>query len=136
MTAAPASVLDASAVLAYLRNERGSDVVRTALRSRAAISAVNWAEALSKLADLGEDPELAARRLFDQGLAGTALLVWPFEEEHARRAAGLRNQTRALGLSMGDRACLALGSALRLPVWTADRRWQSLKLNIEVRAIR
>lgn len=62
-TGAPASVLDASALLAHLNDEEGAAVVRRALRAGAAISVANWAEVLSKLAERGEDPEVAAAEM-------------------------------------------------------------------------
>src|SRR3954471_19998369 len=98
MSEAPECVLDASALLAYLRDEPGIDVVRKALEKRTAISAVNWAEVLSKLADLGYDPDEAGQQLRDRGLIGAAVLIRPFDEEQAWGVAGLRNQTRAMGL--------------------------------------
>jgi len=136
LTGKPTCVLDASALLAYLRNEPGADSVRQAIHRCAAISAVNWAEVLAKLADLGEDPDSAASRLFAEGLAGTAVLIWSFEEGLARESARLRSQTRALGLSLGDRACLALGRSSRLPILTADRSWRQIRIGVEIRAIR
>ena len=136
MSGGPEFVLDASAVLAYLRKEAGAEEVRKALRKRVAISAVNWAEVLSKLADLGYDPLQADERLRQAGVLGTALEVLPFDEKGARDAAGLRASSRALGLSLAERACLALGSELRLPVLTADKVWRALKSPISIRAIR
>jgi len=60
----------------------------------------------------------------------------PFTSEHARIAGSLVGQTRSLGLSLGDRACLALGIATRAPVYTADRSWKNLKLGIGIHVIR
>jgi ribonuclease VapC len=129
-------VLDASALLAYLREEPGAPVVAEWLGRTAAISAVNWAETLAKLYDLGQDADSVARELVAGGIIGSALLIWPLDEDLARDVARLRRRTRALGLSIGDRACLALGIALQLPVLTADRLWRSLILGVEVRVIR
>ena len=136
MSEAPELVLDASALLAYLRDEPGIDVVRKALQKRTAISAVNWAEVLSKLVDLGYDPNVVAQQLRDQGLIGAALLIWPFDEDQARGVAGLRIQGRPLGLSIGDRACLALAAQLNVPVLTADQAWSKVKTSVAVRVVR
>lgn len=136
MTPQSRYVLDASALLAYLRNEQGADEVRKGLRGGAVISAVNWAEVLTKLADLGEDPEIAARQIMAQGLAGAALRILPFDEDLARQTAMLKTKTRPHGLSLGDRACLALGRHLSLPVLTADHQWRSLHIGVDVRAVR
>jgi PIN domain nuclease of toxin-antitoxin system len=100
------------------------------------MSAVNFAEVLSKLSDFGEDVEGVVRRLAEQGLTGAALLILPLDERQAHEIGRLRRRTRASGFSLGDRACLALGRVLGLPVLTADRRWKSLELGIRVRSIR
>ena len=131
------SVLDASALLAYLQRERGSEQVRDAIGEGAAIGAANWAEVLSKLVDAGEDAVALAGRLEREGLIDNAVAVVPLTAEDALAIAQLRQATRAAGLSLGDRACLALGRRLGLPVLTTDRAWNDLALTgITVRAIR
>ncbi len=129
-------VLDASALLAYLQGEPGGDRVREAIGRGATVSAVNWAETLSKLADAGEDPDQAARRLLEAGPLLRAVVVHPFDEAQAREAARLRPLTRSLGLSLGDRACLALGKSLGVPVLTADGSWAKLKIGVRVEIVR
>jgi len=59
-----------------------------------------------------------------------------FSSEHARLTGVLAAQTRALGLSLGDWACLALGLALKAPVYTADRTWKKLKISVRIHVIR
>jgi ribonuclease VapC len=131
------SVLDASGLLAYLQGERGSEQVRDAIGEGAAISAANWAEVLSKLVEAGEDAVTLAGRLEREGLIDDAVKVVPLTAEDALAIAQLRQATRAAGLSLGDRACLALGRRLGLPVLTTDRAWNDLALTgITVRAIR
>lgn len=130
-------VLDASALLAYLQGERGADAVAEALAGGAAvIGAVNWSEALSKLAERGQDPDAIAERLEAEGLIGGVLSVMPLMAKDAPLIARLRPPTRAAGLSLGDRACLALGITLGLPVITAERLWADLDLPISVEVIR
>ena len=129
------SVLDASALLAYLRDEPGAGRVQDALLSGSEISAVNWAETLTKLADIGQDPESTAARLRDEGLLGQLLAIVPFDEAGALETGRLRRATRHLKLSLGDRACLALGRARGLPVLTTDRRWRSLAVKVKVKVI-
>jgi PIN domain nuclease of toxin-antitoxin system len=119
-------VLDASAVLALLQQESGSDIV-TARISGAAISAVNVSEVVAKLADAGM-PEGEIRR----AIGPLGLEVRPFDDEAAYAAGVLRPQTRSLGLSLGDRACIALGIALARPVVTTERAWKKLTLDVEV----
>jgi ribonuclease VapC len=122
------TVLDSSALLAYLRAEPGDAVVEQALRKGATIGAANWAEVLSKLVDLGhDDPAVIARDLASQGLIGGLLEVAPLTEVDALTIARLRPRTRGLGLSLGDRACLALGERTRATVYTADRAWSGLQ---------
>jgi ribonuclease VapC len=123
-------VLDASALLALLNAEPGSEEVESAIPG-AAISTVNLSEVVAKLVENGM-PEDAVRSV----LGDIELDVHPFDLETAYRAGSLRKQTRKLGLSFGDRACLAFGSRLGLPVLTTDRNWKSLEVGVEVRVIR
>jgi len=132
----PSCVLDASALLCYLQGESGAGEVAEAIVSTAAMGAVNWAEVLSKLADHGLNPDDVTKRLLEQGLLGKALLIHPLDEDAAREIARLRPLTKSAGLSLGDRACLALARRLRLPVLTADSSWGQLKLGIKVLTIR
>jgi ribonuclease VapC len=133
----PASVvLDSSAFLAYLRGEPGEDLVAEALAAGARMSAVSWAEVLSKIADSGKDPDRFSRLMGDQGILGGALTIQSFEIGHARLTALMREQTRPSGLSLGDTACLALGKATGYPILTADKVWRELGLGLEIRLIR
>lgn len=129
-------VLDASALLAFLQGEPGAERVAEALARPAAISAINYAEALGKLADDVETAVELAHRLEAEGFVGGVLRVEPVLAEDAPAIASLRRSTRHRGLSLGDRACLALALRLRLPVMTADRAWLGLGLDVEVEAIR
>ena len=133
---ATGAVLDASALLAYLQDEAGSDIVEAALATGAIINAINYAEVLSRLVDTGQEPATAHRRLRDQGLIGDLLNVVPLDEEDSLTIARLRALTRAQGLSLGDRACLATGLRLGRPVITADRHWAALDVNVTVHLIR
>ncbi len=121
-----ASVLDASAFLAYLQEEPGADQVTDALGQTAVISAANWAEVLTKLGDVGHEPRSFVGELREAGLLGGALEVVPLLDEDAILIAGLRPSTKAAGLSLADRACLALGIRLGLDVLTTDRAWLEL----------
>jgi len=113
------SVLDASAVLAYLQREAGHERVGSALADGAAISAVNLAEVYAKAVERGISSEEVRARIKALGL-----LVLKFDEDDALRSAALYPKARAAGLSLGDRACLALGQRLGLPVLTADQAWK------------
>lgn len=121
---------DASALLVVLNSEPGADPLASEL-GEAVISAVNLSEVIAKLADAGV-PEAALR----EALAGLPLEVVPFDEGSAYVAGLLRPATRKHGLSMGDRACLALARALRLPAVTADRSWAALDHGVELRIVR
>ena len=133
---APTAVLDASALLAWLREERGAIAAEDALDKVAVMSVLNWAEVLTKLADLGHSPDAVRLRLVRQGVLGSALLLWPLDEAMALEVAKLRANTRSGGLSLGDRACIALGQHLRLPVLTTDRAWKALRLGVQIQVIR
>ncbi|MGA2964627.1 MAG: type II toxin-antitoxin system VapC family toxin [Terriglobales bacterium] len=124
-------VLDASAVLALLNNEPGANKLTTELLSNATCSTVNLAEVQAKLVSEGIAPEEAWEDTFSPIREAA-----PFTAEQARIAGTLVTQTRALGLSLGDRACLALALALKAPVYTADKSWQNLKLGLSIHLIR
>jgi len=130
-------VIDASAFLAYLLDEPGADAVEQALAGRATMSAVNLAEVLSKLSDIGLQPNKEAERLKAEGILGVALKVEPAREELAIEIARLRLITRPYGLSIGDRACIALGRLLQVAVLTADRTWADIPgLEVKIECIR
>ncbi len=124
------AVLDASAVLAVLQGEAGADHV-VELGSGATVSAVNLSEVVAKLAEQ-RLPEATIREALDE----LDLAVEPFDRDTAVAAGLLRPRTRDAGLSLADRACLALAERLGLPVVTADRRWAELSLPVAVRTIR
>jgi ribonuclease VapC len=123
-------VLDASAVLALINGEAGSDVVMSQLPD-AVMSSVNFGEVVAKLVEVGWT-ETDIR----QGLESLGMVVIAFDQALAYRSGFLRSQTRSLGLSFGDRACLALGELLGIPVLTSDRAWASLTLSTTVMLIR
>jgi ribonuclease VapC len=123
-------VADASAILAALKNEPFSRVDPRLLVG-ATVSAVNVCEILSKLHDDGLTDAQA-----DAAISTMDLRVVPFDGPQARIAARLRLITRHAGLSLGDRACLALGDRLGCPVVTADRVWANLDIGIEILVIR
>ncbi|MFY9825788.1 MAG: type II toxin-antitoxin system VapC family toxin [Thermoanaerobaculia bacterium] len=125
-----ATVLDASALLALLGSEPGTEIVAESIPG-AAISTVNLSEVVSKLTERGV-PEQAVRA----ALREIELEIHPFSEDHAYRTGFLRLATRSLGLSLGDRACLALGQRLTASVLTTERNWRELDLGIEIRVIR
>jgi ribonuclease VapC len=134
---APETVLDASALLAHIYEERGAQVVGEAIANGAAISVVNWIEVLSKLAEDGKDPELASAEITAASLVSTAIQIEPVTTEDPVEAARLRPLTRGKDLSLADRACLALGRRLSMPVLTADREWNGLgDLGATVKLIR
>ena len=121
------NILDASAVLAVLQNETGKEKVE-AILDESAISRINLVEVLTKLVDKGMTID-EARETFED----LELEVLEFDEKQSLKAAELRPLTKHLGLSLGDRCCLALAILEDLPAVTADRNWASLNLcTIEV----
>jgi len=123
-------VLDASAVLAVINREPGEELVVSALQF-ASISAVNYAEVASKLIEKGLTFD-AARMSIEQ--IGINVVV--YDDEQAIRTGELRRVTKQCGLSLADRACLALAEREKAPVLTADRQWAALELGIDIRLIR
>jgi len=120
-------VLDASALLAAILGEPGSQVVEAATATGAVIGAVNLAEVVTKLTDLAYSEADITRSL-------TILTfgVLDFDAPLARITGSLRASTRHLGLSLGDRACLALTASLGLPALTAERAWTQLDVGVEI----
>jgi len=129
-------VLDASALLVYLRDEPGAQAVADTIASGAAICAVNLAEVFSHATDRGADPALLADDLTRRGLLGGALVVEDFTATDAIEVARLRPLTRQAGLSVADRACLALAHRLGTLAVTADSTWSGLTLDVQTRQIR
>ena len=123
-------VLDASALLAYLQDEPGGERVREVI-AHAVMSTVNWAEVIGKARDDGVDT-----RGLREDLASLGLALEPFSAEQAEISGQIKERTGRTGLSLGDRACLALGSDRGETVYTADRAWSQLDLGVEVVAIR
>jgi PIN domain nuclease of toxin-antitoxin system len=123
-------VVDASALLALLHDEPGGDAVSEALPG-AAVSTVNLSEVVAKLSASG----LPAGEI-RTALAGLGLEIHPFTEDQALTAGLLRGATRAAGLGLGDRACLALGAALARPVLTSDRAWKGLRVGVDIQVLR
>ncbi len=124
-------VLDASALLALTFGERGANVVAAAIAAGAAMSTVNLAEAVARVVHVGQDGEALARAWrrgpitwvdFDPSLATLSGLVLPL--------------TRHRGLSLGDRACLALAKHMRCPALTADRAWLDVDIGVEIQMVR
>ncbi len=123
-------VLDAPALLALLNQEPGSERVAEVLPD-AVIASVNFSEVVAKLADEGREP--SEIRLY---LDALGLEIMPFDAELAYQTGFLRPLTRSLGLSFGDRACLALALSLGIPAVTCDRAWATPSLGITVEPIR
>ena len=124
------AVLDASAILALFRGERGAEVVAD-YRGDAAASSVNVAEVVSRLSDEGLNP-----MEWQYAVGMLELEVVAFDESQALQSGQLRRSTRHRGLSLGDRACLQLAAMRGLPAVTADRAWKELDVGVEVRVIR
>ncbi len=124
-------VLDSSVVLAAAFNDPGAPGLADLLLQGSAISTVNLCEVVTKLQERGFEPE---------GMAFVTLqlrdVCHPLTISQAIRAGQWRKDTRHLGLSLGDRCCLALGLELGAEVYTAERRWAALDLGVKVRVIR
>ena len=117
------AVLDASAVLALVRDEAGGDKVASYI-GRAAISAVNLQEVVKELLLSGLE-QLVIREL----LAELRLDVRAHDADAAYAAAALHEQTKQFGRGLGDRSCMALATTLGVPAITADREWRKVKVN-------
>lgn len=123
-------VLDASAVLAFVLGEFGSDRVRECLPG-GKWSSVNYAETLARLTEISGSLEHTRAHI-----DALELELIPFDAEQAAQTAALRAVTKQQGLSLGDRACLALAITYKAAVVTADLAWSQLDLGVEVVQIR
>jgi ribonuclease VapC len=123
-------VLDSSAILAVIFQEPGAEKVSDLL-SGGLLSSVNLAEVHTNLVLRGVPPELIKDRIAEMGCE-----ICLFDEEHAHLAGQLVAQTGAFGLSLGDRACLALAIQRSAATYTADRAWKNLNVGIPIEVIR
>ena len=114
------AVLDTSAFLAVFKNEPGADKV-TAVMHDCLMSSVNVAEVHTKLSEWGMPDTLR-----DHAFALIPARIVDFDGAQARMTGTLRPDTKRLGLSLGDRACLALALREDLPALTSDRAWGQL----------
>jgi ribonuclease VapC len=123
-------VHDASSLLAVAFREPGGEMARALLRG-SFISSVNWSEVAQKVRSKGGSTQQLAA-LF----TGLGVTILPFAMTTAELAADLYPQTKHLGLSLGDRACLALGLETGREILTTDKNWTSLPLDVRVHPIR
>lgn len=124
------AVLDATALLAVLYREPGSEAVAPVLYG-ATVSAINYSEVLKKVVERGGDIAMTSHFLDRQQLN-----IVPFDRERAIAAAAILPHTKAHGLSFADRACLSAGKEFGLPVFTSDKRMSETTLDVTVRLIR
>jgi PIN domain nuclease of toxin-antitoxin system len=124
------AVLDASALIALMLDEPGADVVEANLEG-AIISAVNLAEVGAKMLERGSTLELV-----ETEIRAAEVAIIPFDEAQAIETARLRPATKERGLSLGDRACLALAGQRQGIVLTTDREWTEVGLPLDIRLIR
>lgn len=123
-------VLDASALLALLQQEPGAEVVAVVLQD-ALISTVNWSEVLQKSISQRINTEEMQSEIEALGVN-----IIPLSVLQANLAAQLWQETKFLGLSLGDRACLALAADQKATALTADKAWAQLKIGISIQLIR
>lgn len=125
-------VIDAAALMCVLLDEPGVDAVMPILRG-GIMSTVNVSESFSRSVERGISMKDVAR-----AIGRFELKVHPFAESDAWEAAVLRPPTKFAGCSLGDRACLALGKRLKVPIYTGDRRMASVReaVGIDVRLVR
>ena len=130
------AVLDSSALLAWMFDEQGKQTVSAALEKGCIMNTVNWCEVVKKANEHGVSTELLYEKLTDKQILKTALTIQAFPESLANEAAAMFPLTKPFGLSLGDRACLALGITQNLPVLTTDKAWAKVELDVDVQVIR
>jgi ribonuclease VapC len=124
------AILDSSAILAVLNDEPGADLV-VAVIDDALVSTVNYAEVVAKLVERGSTAVEA-----QSALQSLALTMMDFDIALAQRTGVLLRETMNRGLSLGDRACLALAEREGAPAMTGDRSWVGAVASVEIRLIR
>lgn len=122
-------VLDASALLAMIKGERGAAKVAAAIAT-ARISVVNYAEVVTHFIHAGM-PE----REVDAMLDPLPIAIVPVDKALAQMAGRLRAATAEAGLSLGDRFCLALARRDGLPAWTSDLNWKKVAVATDVKVV-
>ena len=124
-------VMDASALLALMNQEPGADAVATLVRKGGvAMCVINLCEVIGKVVDEGKSVD-AFLATFEE----LRIELIDFDRDLAIAAGKLKKQSTPLGLSIGDRACLALASKLSVPAVTSDLVWKKIR-GIAVYAIR
>jgi len=123
-------VLDASALIASIGEEKGAEVVDRYL-PHAMISTVNLTEVASYMVRKGMPMDELSELLKD-----LSLNIVVYDEEQALLAAALLPKTSPKGLSLGDRACIALAMTQNLPVLTSDKAWKTLDLDVKIEVFR
>jgi PIN domain nuclease of toxin-antitoxin system len=123
-------VLDASALLALIHREDGWERVDQMMHS-AIMSAVNVSEVVAKMVDVG-----LTERDIRTTLAELGIVIADFDQPTAIACGLLRPATSRLGLSLGDRACLALAQNRNAPAITTDRQWQEVDIGVTVVCVR
>jgi ribonuclease VapC len=127
-------VLDSSAILAHLLQEPGAEAVLEAIEDAdrmVHVSSVNLCEVSSKLVVIGVSASLVA-----MNMQPFLKYVVSFDAQQALFAGEVARLTRPFGLSLGDRACLALASTRGATAWTTDTDWKRLKVGVKVRLLR
>lgn len=123
-------ILDSSAVLALLWKEAGAEIVAKSI-TKSSISAVNASEVITKLVDRGIDDATAAHILLTLGID-----IISFDTPTSILAGQIRRSTKSLGLSLGDRSCIALGILKQTKILTADRAWAKIDMDVHIELIR
>ncbi len=131
---ADAIVLDSSAIIAGLYGEPGSAIVLKALadvEAEVLISAVNLCEVVTKLGQAGASASDIAT-----SVGPLTRFCIDFDSSQAIEAGELVKKTKELGLSLGDRACLALAISRGATAWTTDSAWKKLSPGVKIRLLR
>ena len=124
-------LLDASAILAIINQEPGHEKLSAEVLAEAVACTVNLAEVQAKLIGRGWAPSDA----WEDATSPVSEAI-EFTAEHAQRSGDLALQAKRLGLSLGDRACLALAAVLQCPVYTTDKLWKEIKTPVKIHILR
>jgi len=119
-------VFDSSALIALFAKEKGFEVIKQHLKN-AIISSVNIAEVYKYCIDVQNLTEDECNDIVN--ISGVKIIE--FDQKQALTTAQIYPKTKKYGLSLGDRACIALAIEKECSVLTCDKIWEKVHIDVE-----
>lgn len=115
-------IFDTSALFAIINKEKGYELAESVL-AKSSMSSVNVSEVVAVLTRAGLTPR-DIREIIEESIP----YIIDFDEEIAFTAGVIISESKSLGLSLGDRACIATGMVKGMEIYTADQVWTKLDI--------